>query len=50
MDCPSEENPIPMKLDGVEGIRHLEFDIEKRKLFVFHSTGNSEIMQLIDIT
>ncbi len=28
MDCPSEENLIRMKLEGVESIRQLEFDIE----------------------
>lgn len=48
MDCPSEENLIRMKLDGVEGIRKLEFDIENRSLFVFHSAGNSEITQQLE--
>jgi Co/Zn/Cd efflux system component len=48
MDCPSEENLIRMKLDGVEGIRQLEFDIEKRTLFVFHSGENSEITQQLE--
>ncbi|MCV9388946.1 cation transporter [Reichenbachiella ulvae] len=36
MDCPSEESLIRMKLDGVEGIRNLDFDIAKRRLTVFH--------------
>lgn len=35
MDCPSEENMIRMKLDGIEVIRKLEFDIENRNLTVF---------------
>ena len=36
MDCPSEENLVRVKLDGVEGIRHLDFDIPNRQLTVFH--------------
>ncbi|TGV04890.1 cation transporter [Flavivirga rizhaonensis] len=36
MDCPSEENLIRMKLEGIESIKNLEFDIPNRKLFVFH--------------
>lgn len=36
MDCPSEENLIRMKLDGLSGIARLEFDIPNRRLTVFH--------------
>ena len=36
MDCPSEENLIRMKLEGISGIENLEFDIPNRKLTVFH--------------
>jgi len=36
MDCPSEENLIRMKLDGISSIKNLNFDIPNRKLFVFH--------------
>jgi len=36
MDCPSEENLIQMKLNGISAIKHLEFDIPNRKLVVFH--------------
>ena len=36
MDCPSEENLIRMKLDGISSIANLEFDIPNRKLTVFH--------------
>jgi len=43
MDCPSEENLIRMKLDGIIEIKKLEFDLENRKLFVYHSENNSEI-------
>lgn len=37
MDCPSEENLIRMKLDGIPSIKNLDFDIPNRKLTVFHS-------------
>ena len=43
MDCPSEENLIRMKLDGISSIVNLEFDISNRKLIVFH---NGEIDQI----
>ena len=36
MDCPSEENLIRMKLDGITSIKHLDFDIPNRTLTVFH--------------
>lgn len=36
MDCPSEESLIRMKLDGISNIANLDFDIENRKLIVFH--------------
>jgi len=37
MDCPSEENLIRMKLDGISSIANLDFDIPNRKLTVFHT-------------
>jgi Co/Zn/Cd efflux system component len=37
MDCPSEENLIRMKLDDIEGIQKLDFDLENRHLTVFHT-------------
>ena len=37
MDCPSEENLIRTKLDGISSIANLDFDIPNRKLTVFHS-------------
>lgn len=36
MDCPSEENLIRMKLDGISSIKNLDFDIKNRQLTVFH--------------
>ena len=41
MDCPSEENLIRTKLDGIQEIKNLNFDISQRKLTIFH-TGNLE--------
>jgi Co/Zn/Cd efflux system component len=43
MDCPSEENMIRLKLDGLQGIKKLEFDLDSRRLVVFHSEKNNEI-------
>lgn len=48
MDCPSEENLIRMKLDEIDGIRQLEFDIENRKLSIFHSVENKEITKKLE--
>ncbi|NVJ87713.1 MAG: cation transporter [Algoriphagus sp.] len=48
MDCPSEENLIRMKLDGMSGIRNLEFDLEKRELTVYHDQEISPIQQAIE--
>jgi len=43
MDCPSEENLIRMKLDGISNIANLSFDISNRKLTVFHKGQTSRI-------
>ena len=43
MDCPSEENLIRMKLDGISSIANLDFDIPNRRLTVFHSDGVEKI-------
>jgi Co/Zn/Cd efflux system component len=44
MDCPSEENLIRMKLEGFSSIVHLNFDIPKRKLTVFHN-GQTDLIE-----
>ena len=36
MDCPSEENLLRMKLNGISSIVNLDFDIPNRKLTVYH--------------
>lgn len=43
MDCPSEENLIRLKLDGIPGITNLDFDIANRKLTVFYSGDLDQI-------
>ena len=48
MDCPSEENLIRMKLDGMSNIRHLDFDIANRTLFVFHTQDVTPIESALD--
>jgi len=48
MDCPSEENMIRMKLDGLQVIKKLDFDIENRSLTVFHSEEDKEIFTRLD--
>ncbi|NNE32052.1 MAG: cation transporter, partial [Winogradskyella sp.] len=47
MDCPSEENLIRMKLDGISTIEHLDFDIPNRKLTVFYSGEIDQIERSI---
>jgi Co/Zn/Cd efflux system component/copper chaperone CopZ len=36
MDCPSEENLIRIKLNGLTSIKNLDFNIPNRQLTVFH--------------
>ena len=43
MDCPSEENLIRMKLNDIESVQNLDFDIENRKLTVYHVGQLNEI-------
>lgn len=43
MDCPSEENLIRMQLSAIEGIQHLDFDLAKRELKVYH-TGEVQLI------
>ncbi len=43
MDCPSEENMIRMKLEGIHEIQKLDFDIANRTLWVYHTDDNTDI-------
>ena len=47
MDCPSEENLIRMKLDGIPNIKNIDFDLSNRKLTVFHNGETQKIENLI---
>ena len=47
MDCPSEENLIRMKLDDIKGIKKLDFNIEQRKLSIYHEGDIEEIKSSI---
>jgi len=48
MDCPSEETLIRMKLDSFKNIKNLDFDLEKRRLTVYHDGLTNEIEKSID--
>lgn len=48
MDCPSEENLIRMKLDGLASVQHLDFNISDRELTVYHKGETDEIEQLLN--
>lgn len=48
MDCPSEEQIIRMKLDGMTVIKNLEFDIPNRQLVVIHINSFEEILEKLD--
>lgn len=47
MDCPSEENLIRMKLDGIDGISGLEFNLADRMLTIYHTCDPLKIEQAI---
>ena len=48
MDCPSEERIIRMKMEGVRGVEHLEFDLKNRRLDVIHEGSAEDITPLIE--
>jgi len=48
MDCPSEESIVRMKLEGMDGIKALQFDIPQRKLDVIHAGNAQSITTAID--
>jgi len=47
MDCPSEEALIKMKLAAFTNIRNLDFDLERRRLAVYHDGPIREIEKAI---
>ncbi len=48
MDCASEEQLVRMKLDGMEGVERLSFDLKHRTLHVFHTGDVRPIAAAID--
>jgi Co/Zn/Cd efflux system component len=48
MDCPSEENIIRMKLNDNKNIQFLDFDINNRKLTVYHGGDLNNIINSIN--
>ncbi len=48
MDCPSEEQIIRMKLEGLTNIASLEFDIPNRRLTVFHEGSYDHVHQRLE--
>lgn len=48
MDCPSEEQMIRMKLDDLNSIQALEFDIPNRQLSVYHTDNYDPIFRQLD--
>lgn len=43
MDCPSEEALVKMKLSSFGNIRNLDFDLEKRRLVIYHEGLTDQI-------
>lgn len=48
MDCPTEEQLIRMKLEGMANIASLEFDILNRRLDVFHTDNHESILAALE--
>ena len=48
MDCPSEEQIIRMKLEGIKAIIDLQFDISNRTLAVIHTDNYDEIYERLN--
>jgi len=47
MDCLAEESLVGAKLEGIAGIKHLDFDLANRRLTVYHSGEDDEIEESI---
>ncbi|MEN5435844.1 cation transporter [Sphingobacterium faecium] len=48
MDCPSEEQMIRMKLEDINNIKELDFDIPNRSLYVYHEGDSQPILSALD--
>ncbi len=47
MDCPSEENMIRLKIGDHPEVQDLDFDLDNRRLTIFHHRQPDELLQLI---
>jgi Co/Zn/Cd efflux system component len=47
MDCPSEENLIRIRLDEIDAVKRLDFNIPERELIVYHLEQTEQIEQAI---
>lgn len=43
MDCSAEEQMVRMKLDGIERVEHLSFDLPARSLTVYHAGEATDV-------
>lgn len=48
MDCPSEEQMIRLKLEGLTDITSMQFDIPNRKLDIYHTDNYEPIFKALD--
>jgi Co/Zn/Cd efflux system component len=48
MDCASEEQLIRLKLEGLENISSIQFDIPERKIDVYHSGSHESILTALE--
>lgn len=49
MDCPTEEQMIRMKLEGMKNVKSLDFDIPNRRLAVVHTGHYQRIFERLDL-
>jgi Co/Zn/Cd efflux system component len=48
MDCPSEEQMIRTKLEGMAGIQNLKFDIPGRRLEIYHTDSHESFLGALE--
>lgn len=48
MDCPSEEQMIRLKLEGLTGINSMRFDIPNRQLDIYHTNNHEPIFKALN--
>ena len=50
MDCPAEESLIRVALDGMDAVRALDFDLQARRVTIYHRGRLNEIAAAINAT